>query len=108
MDLALHRGAAVETPLYGPERAMARIHGRAANRGWWRWAVAGGAVALLLAVVMIGKHRTAPDADVTALSTWRSPTAALLNPPVAAAWSTTPRLGEGLFEIKRMGELHAP
>jgi len=49
----------------------------------------------------------APEANVTALSTWSSPTQALLRPPVAAAWTTTPRLGEGFFKIKLSGEIHA-
>jgi anti-sigma factor RsiW len=108
IDRALHRGAAVEPPLYGPERVMARVHGRADTGGWWRWAAAGIAMAaLLIAILIIGTRRPAPEADIAALSTWRSPTGALLRPPVAAAWTTTPRLGEGFFKMKPSGEMYA-
>jgi hypothetical protein len=107
IDEVLHRSAAVEPPLYGPERVMARIHGRAATRGWWSWAAAGSAIAALLIAIVMWVRRPAPEADVIALSTWRSPTQALLRPPVAAAWTTTPRLGEGYFKTQLMGEIHA-
>jgi hypothetical protein len=30
-----------------------------------------------------------------------------LQPPVRAAWTTTPRLGEVFFEVKPSGEMHA-
>jgi hypothetical protein len=107
MDEALHRSAAVEPPLYGPERVMARIHGQTETRAWWRWAaVAGVVLALSIAIVMWVRRPTSGD-DVTALSTWRSPTQALLRPPVAAAWTTRPRLGEEFFKIKPPGEIHA-
>jgi hypothetical protein len=106
IDEALHRSAAVEPPLYGPERVMAGLHGQTDTRAWWRWAAVGSAVAVLIAIVM-SMPRRAPEADVTALSTWRSPTEALLRPPVATAWTTMPRLGEGLFKIKASGEIDA-
>ena len=107
IDEALHRGAAVEPPLYGPERVMARIRGRADTRGWRTWAAAGSAMAALMIAIVLWVRRPAPEADVTALFTWRSPTGALLRPPVAAAWTTTPRLGEGFFKMKTTGEIHA-
>jgi hypothetical protein len=107
IDEVLHRTAAVEPPLYGPERVMARIHGQTDTRARWRWAAAGSAVLAALILIVLWVRRPAPEADVTALSTWRSPTQALLRPPVAAAWSTRPRLGEGFFKIKPSGEIHA-
>jgi len=107
IDEALHRSAAVDPPLYGPERVLARIHGQTDIRAWWRWAaVVSGMLAVSIAIVM-WVRRPVPEADVTALSTWRSPTQALLGPPVAAAWTTRPRLGEGFFKIKPSGEIHA-
>jgi hypothetical protein len=108
IDRALKRSAAVEPPLYGPERVMARV-GRQKDARWlWRWAAAGSVVAVtLIAIVMWMPRRPAPDGSTAALSAWRSPTQALLRPPVAAAWSTTPRLGEGFFKIKPSGETHA-
>jgi hypothetical protein len=107
MDAALHRSAAAEPPLYGPERVLARIHGRPDTRAEWRWAAAGSAVLAVVIAVVMWVRRPAPVADVTALSTWRSPTQALLSPPVAAAWTTRPRLGDGFFKIKPSGEMHA-
>ena len=116
MDEALHRSAAVEPPLYGPERVMARIHSSPARRtrhrqthtrAWWRWVVAGSPVLALAIAIVISVRRPASVADVTALSTWRSPTQALLRPPVSAAWTTRPRLGEAFFKIRPSGEIHA-
>jgi hypothetical protein len=107
MDEALHRSAAAEPPLYGPERVMARIHGQPDTRAWWRMAVVGSAVLAVVIAIVMWVRRPAPVVDVTALSTWRSPTQALLSPPVAAAWTTRPRLGDGLFKIKPSGEMHA-
>jgi len=111
IDEALHRSAAAEPPPYGPEhgpeRVMARIRKQTNTRAWWRWAVAAGtalAASIVIAIVTWA-HRPAPEADLTALSTWRSPTQALLRPPVAAVWATRPRLGQGYFKIK--GEKHA-
>jgi anti-sigma factor RsiW len=106
MDEALHRSAAVEPPLYGPERVMARLT-LTHRRAWWGWAAAGSAVLAMLIAIIIWGRRPAPVADVNALSTWRSPTRALLSPPVAAAWSTRPRLGEEFFNIGQGGEIHA-
>jgi len=100
MDEALHRSAAAEPPLYGPGRVMARIYGQTDARAWWRWAAVGSATAALLIAIVMWVRRPTPEADVTALSTWRSPTQALLGPPVAAAWTTRPRLGEGFFKVK--------
>jgi hypothetical protein len=102
MDETLHRRAAVEPPLYGPERVMARIHAQPAPRRWWTLAAV---IAAVLIVVMIWVRRPAPE--VAALSTWRSPTQVLLRPPVAAAWTATPRLGEGFFKVQTSGEIHA-
>jgi anti-sigma factor RsiW len=100
MDEALKRRGAAEPPMYGPERVMARVGEQRPARGFrWRWAAAGSAVVALMAMVMWMRGRTG-ETDATALSTWRSPTEELLRPPVAAAWTTTPRLGEGYFEIK--------
>ena len=107
MDEALHRSAAVEPPLYGPARVMARIHRQTDKRAWWRWAAVGSAVLAVSIAIVLWVRRPAPVADVIALSTWRSPTQALLGPPVAAAWTTRPRLGEGFFKIKPSGETHA-
>jgi len=107
IDEALCRSAAVEPPIYGPERVMARIHTQ--TRAWWRWTVVASAVlAVSIAIVIAMRVRSsAPAPDVTAFSTWHSPTQALLRPPVAAAWATTPRLGEGFFKIKPSGEIRA-
>jgi hypothetical protein len=107
MDEALHRRAAVEPPLYGPDRVMTRIHGQRDTGAWWRWAAVGSAMLALLIAIVMWVRRPAPEADVTALSTWRSPTQALLRPPVSAAWITRPRLGEGFFKFKPSGEMHA-
>jgi anti-sigma factor RsiW len=109
IDEALHHSAAVEPPLYGPERVMAQIQGQTDTRAWRRWAAVGSAVlAVLIVIVIVTWVRRPPsEADVTALSTWRSPTRALLRPPVAVAWTTTPRLGEGFFKIEPLGEIHA-
>jgi len=106
IDEALERGAAVEPPLYGPERVMARVHRQEHVRARWRWAI-GSAMAAIAIVIVLWVRSPAPRADVSALSTWRSPTQALLRPPVAAAWATRPRLGEGFFKIKSPGEIHA-
>jgi predicted anti-sigma-YlaC factor YlaD len=103
IDQVLHRSA--EPPVYGPERVMARIRARTNTRMWWRWAALGSVVlAVLIAIAMW--VRRPPAADVTTLSTWRSPTQALLRPPVAAAWATKPRLGEEFFKMKSSGEIH--
>ena len=110
IDEALHRSAAVEPPLYGPERVIARIQGQTAAHAWWRWSVAGSAVwaiSIAMFAIVMWVRRPAPQARVTALSTWRSPTEALLRPPVAAAWTTKPRLGEGFFKMHPSGEIHA-
>jgi len=107
IDEALDRRAAVEPPLYGPERVMARVIVRTDTRRWWKWAAVGSAVAAMLLAIVMWVRRPTREADVTALSTWRSPTQALLQPPVAAAWSTTPRLGEEFFKINPSGEIHA-
>jgi hypothetical protein len=107
IDAALHRSAAVEPPGYGPQRVMARIHGAANPRRWWRWAVVGSALAAMFIAIFLWVRRPAPVADVTALSSWRSPTQGLLRPPVAVAWTTAPRLGEGFFKIKSSGGTHA-
>jgi predicted anti-sigma-YlaC factor YlaD len=103
-DQALHRSVAVEPPVYGPDRVMARIRGRTAVRTWWKWAAA---IPLAMIAIVMWVRRPAPQADLTALSTWRSPTEALLRPPVAAAWTTSPRLGEGFFKMKTSGEKYA-
>jgi hypothetical protein len=112
IDEALHLNSAVEPPLYGPERTMARIHGQKNTGAWRRWpAVASAALTVLIAAVLtvfaMWPPRRAPQADVAALSTWRSPTERLLDPPVAAAWTTTPRLGEGFFKLKPSRGIHA-
>lgn len=108
MNAALDRRATVEPPSYGPDRVMARIGGRNLTRTslWWRWVLVGCATAVLIAGVLWTRRPT-PQTSVAALASWRSPTEALLRPPVAAAWNTTPRLGEGFFEVKPSGERHA-
>jgi anti-sigma factor RsiW len=104
---ALHSSAAVEPPLYGPERVIARIRGQTDTRAWWRWvAVASAVLAVLIAIVM-WVRRPVPHVDIAALSMWRSPTEVLLRPPLASAWITTPRLGNGFFKITRSGEINA-
>jgi hypothetical protein len=86
---------------------MTRIHRPANARWWWKWAVAGSAMAaVVLIVIVMWARRPAPAENVTALSSWRSPTQSLLSPPVAAVWITTPRLGEGYFKMKARGEIH--
>jgi hypothetical protein len=116
IDESLHRSAAVEPPLYGPERVMARIHSSPARltrqwqtdtRAWWIWAAVGSAVLAVLIALVMWVRPPAREADVTALSTWRSPTQALLRPPVAEAWTVRPRLGEGFFKVKPSGEKYA-
>ena len=102
IDQALGRRAAVEPPLYGPEQVMARVIAQAEPASWWRWAAVGCVVALIAIVIWMRR----PTPELTALSTWRSPTQVLLQPPVASAWTTTPQLGEGFFKIKS-GEIHA-
>jgi hypothetical protein len=108
MDEALHRRAAVEPPLYGPERVMARVRARhpAGPIRWWKWAAAG-SLAMILIAILWWTRRPPPPADVAALAAWHSPTDALLRPPVVAAWNTMPRLGEGFFKVKPLGEMHA-
>jgi hypothetical protein len=113
MLAALDCRVAAEPPLYGPERVMARIGRRKpalANR-WWRWTLAACAMAVVMAVVLWSR-RPIRQADVSALAapslaSWHSPTGALLQPPVGAAWNTMPRLGEVFFEVKPSGETHA-
>jgi hypothetical protein len=107
IDEVLLRGAAVGPPLYGPERVMARIRGQTENRAPWRWAAVGSALLAVSISIVLWVRHPAPEADVAPLSTWRSPTEALLRPPVAAAWATRPRLGEGFFKIKESEEIHA-
>jgi hypothetical protein len=107
IDEILHRTAAVAAPLYGPERVMARIDRGTGTRRWQRWAAIGSALAAGLIAVIMWARRPQAEVEVTALSTWRSPTQALLRPPVAAAWTTAPRLGEGFFKMKLSGEIHA-
>jgi len=109
IDDVLHRVAAVDPPSFGPERVMARVVGPARTRapgipGWWRWTAIGSALLAVSMAIMMWVRRPAP---VIALSAWRSPTQVLLRPPVAAAWATRPRLGEGFFKIKSSGEIHA-
>jgi hypothetical protein len=108
LDEALYSRAEVEPPIYGPDRVMARLgapHRPAANP-WWKWAAVGSLVAVLLAVVL-WVRRPPPQPDVAALLQWHSPTEALLQPPVGAAWNTLPQLGKGFFEIKLSGDTHA-
>ena len=93
IDEALHRSAAVEPPMYGPERVMARMHGETDTlalrpSSWWRWTAAGTTVLAASLAIVMWLQRPAPVADVAALSTWRSPTQSLLRPPVAAEWTT--------------------
>jgi len=107
IDEVLHRSAHVEPPLYGPERVMARLRGRTHARARWRWAAVGSAVLGVSISVALWVRPPAPEIHAGALSTWRSPTQALLRPPVAAAWNIRPRLGEGFFKIKQSGEIHA-
>lgn len=101
MNEALYRLAAVEPPLYGPDRVMARVSelDRARTIRWWKWVAVGSVAAILIAIVL-WTRRPPPQPDLAALAAWRSPTEALLQPPVGAAWSTKPRLGEGFFEVK--------
>jgi hypothetical protein len=107
IDEAIHCSAAVEPPAYGPERVLSRIHGHTDARAWWRWAAVGSAMLVVLIAIVLWVRRPAPVPDVSALSTWRSPTQVLLGPPVAAVWTTRPRLGDGFFKIKPTGEVHA-
>jgi len=112
MDEAMHRRAAVEPPSYGPERVMARI--KAGERGLnpsraslgWRWVLAGGVMAALIASA-VWIRRPIPQTSVVTLASWRSPTDVLLRPPVGAAWNSMPRVGEVFFEVKPLGETHA-
>jgi hypothetical protein len=108
MDAAVHRRTAVEPPVYGPDRIMACVSGRnrADTNPWWRWATVATVAAILIAIVL-WTRRAPPQRDVAALVTWHSPTAALLRPPVPAAWNTMPQLGKGFFEVKTSGETHA-
>jgi anti-sigma factor RsiW len=107
MEEMLQRSAAVEPPRLGPERVMRLIHEQAKIGGWWRWASVGSAALAVSIMMAIWVRRPAPEADVSALSRWRSPTQALLRPPVTAAWTTMPRLGEEFFKINPTGEIHA-
>jgi hypothetical protein len=110
MNEALHRRAAVEPPFYGPDRVMARVgaRNRAGTRGWWRWAAVGSVLVVSMAIIMWMRRPTPQtDVPVATLAAWRSPTQALLRPPVGAAWNTTPRLGEGFFDVKPLGGTHA-
>jgi hypothetical protein len=108
MNSLLDRRATVEPPSYGPDRVMSSIDGRnpATTSLWWRWALVGLATVVVIASVLWTRRPT-PLPSVSALASWRSPTEALLQPPVAAAWTTMPRLGEGVFELKPSGERHA-
>src|SRR5580692_11109410 len=74
IDQALGRRAAVEPPLYGPEQVMARVIAQAEPASWWRWAAVGCVVALIAIVIWMRR----PTPELTALSTWRSPTQVLL------------------------------
>lgn len=108
MNAVLDRRALVEPPSFGADRVMARIAGRNPARPglWWRWAlVACATVVLIVSVLWV--QRPMPQPSVSALASWHSPTEALLQPPVAAAWTTMPRIGEGFFELKPSGERHA-
>jgi hypothetical protein len=108
MNEALRRRAAVEPPFHGPDRVMARVRerNRAGTNWWWKWAAAGSLAAIPIAITL-WMRRPPPPADVAPLAAWRSPTDALLRPPVVAAWNTMPRLGEGFFVVKPLGEMHA-
>lgn len=115
MDEAFRRSTAVEPPSYGPERVMARIASmprtsKPRPTAWWKWPAVGSAAAMLVVVLIamvMWVRRPAPQTNFAALSAWRSPTQALLRPPVAAAWDTKPRLGGEFFKIKPSGEMHA-
>ncbi len=111
MNAALDRRAMVAPPSYGPDRVMARIAGRNLPHTtlWWRWALVAGLTAMLIASVLWTRRPTPQTsvATLAALVSWRSPTEALLQPPVGAAWTTMPRLGEVFFEVKPSGEMHA-
>jgi hypothetical protein len=110
MDAALERQARVEQPAYGPDRVMARIGERnlAGARLWPRWTLLGCAAAAAVSIASVLWTRPpAAQINVAALASWRSPTEALLQPPVWAAWTTMPRLGEVFFEVKPLGEPHA-
>jgi hypothetical protein len=111
MNTALDRRATVDPPSYGPDRVMARIAGRNLPHTtlWWRWALVACLTAMLIASVLWTRHppRQTSGRTLAALVSWRSPTEALLQPPVRAAWTTTPRLGEVFFEVKPSGEMHA-
>ncbi len=115
MDEAIRRSGAVDPPLFGPERVMARVQRQPETRAWRRWAslrsaMPAASIGMLIAIssaILMWVPRPAPGPHVTALSTWRSPTEALLLPPVAAAWSIRPRLGEAFVKIKPSGEKHA-
>jgi hypothetical protein len=111
-ELLRHR-AAVEPPGYGPDRVMARIHGRNASRAnpWFRWALGACAAMVLIASVLWTLRPTRRPqplpANVTTLASWRSPTDVLLQPPVGAAWNAVPRVGDGFLDMKPLGETHA-
>lgn len=112
MNAALDRRARVEPPSYGPDRVMARIGVQNPVRAtlWWRWALVGCATVALIASVLWGPfsmpRRPMQQPSVGTLVSWRSPTDDLLQPPVGTAWPTVPRLGEGIFEVRPLGETH--
>jgi len=84
IDDVLDRRATAAPPANGPERVLARI---AANRNRrWRWGGAAVAAAALAAISLWTRHPM-PEGDARALAQWRSPTEALMQPPVSAAWN---------------------
>jgi hypothetical protein len=102
IDQALKRQVAVDPPSFGPDRVMARageLNRARAPRRWWTWAAFAGAAAMFVLVVL-WTARPKPKADVAALAAWRSPTQALLRPPVGMVWNTTPRLGKPYLKIQ--------
>lgn len=108
MNSVLGRRSTVEPPSYGPDRVMARIGERNLSHTslWRRWALVGLATVVVIVSVLCTRRPTTQP-SVSALASWRSPTENLLRPPVAAAWPTIPRLGEGVFEWKQLGDRHA-
>jgi hypothetical protein len=87
---------------------MARVSERSPARAslWWRWALGGCATVALIASAL-WTQRPTPQTSFATLASWRSPTDALLQPPVGEAWNIMPRLGEVFFEVKPKGETHA-
>ncbi len=105
MDAALGRLGAIEPPPFGADRVMARVAAR--NRPMWnRWVPAISAAAILIAIA-VWTLRPKPQPDIRAFVEWRSPTQILLRPPVAAAWTVAPHLGEGIIRLKPSGESNA-